>query len=111
MATVTVYKGDEEVSHENVNQEYYIVESSSGELFWYEQGQSSPGTLKIWLQNRIERSGKDSFLLCYVLPDWQLIIDGVWMEKKFYEDIDNLRGKNVELRYKDFRFVFQFELD
>ena len=110
MATITVHKGNEEVSHEIINTECYIMETSSGELFWYEQERSSQGgALRIWLQNRIEPSGKDSFLLCYVLPDWQLILDGIWMEKKFYQDIDNLSGRNVELRYKEFRFVFQFD--
>jgi hypothetical protein len=43
-----------------------------------------------------------------VLPDWKLIIDEVWMEKKFYEDIKDIEGKEVELRYKDHWFVFQF---
>ncbi len=111
MATITVYKEDEEINHENINREYYIVETSSGELSWFEheQAPSSGGALRIWLQNRIQPSGKDSFLLCYVLPDWQLILDGVWMEKKFYEDIDNLSGKNLELLYKEYRFVFQFD--
>ncbi len=33
---------------------------------------------------------------------------GIWMEKKFYEDIKDMEGKEVELRYKGYRFVFQF---
>jgi hypothetical protein len=111
MSTITIYEHDKEISRENINQEYYIVETSAGELFWFEKEPLKPrgGVIKIWLQNRKQQNGKDAFLLCYVLPDWQLIIDGIWMEKKFYEDVDNLSGKSLELRYKQYRFVFQFD--
>jgi hypothetical protein len=111
MTTITVYKDDNEINHESIKQEYYIAEASSGELFWHEKELYPPrgGALKIWLQNRIQQNGVDAFLLCYVFPDWQLIIDGVWMEKKFYQDMDNLNGKQLELRYKEYRFVFQFD--
>jgi hypothetical protein len=111
MTTITVYKDTNEISHENIKLEYYIVETSLGELFWFEKEPSptTGGSLRIWLQNRIQPNGQDSFLLCYVLPSWQLIIDGVWLEKKFYEDIRNLSGNNLELRYEEYRFVFQFD--
>jgi len=111
MTTITVYKNDKEIVSENISMEYYIVETSVGELFWYEKEppKHRGGATKIWLQNRVQPNGKDSFLLLYVLPDWQLIIGGVWMEKKFYEDIDNLSGVNLELRYREYKFVFQFD--
>lgn len=108
MTTITVYQNDKEVVCQKISQEYYIVETSQGELIWYEKEQSSPGVLKIWLHKTMQANGSESFLLRYVLPDWQLIIDGVWMEKKFYEDIEDLFGKILELQYKDYRFVFQF---
>jgi hypothetical protein len=85
-------------------EQYSIIESDSGDnIYWTENGPCPPRVIKIWIQLREEGP-----LLCYVLPDWQLIIDGVWMEKKFYQDITNIEGKEVELRYKDYRFVFQF---
>src|SRR4030095_15614055 len=109
MTTITVDKDTKKISHEIIKLEYYIVETSLGELFWFEKEPDPPrgGSLRIWLQNRIQPNGQDSFLLCYVLPSWQLIIDGVWLEKKFYEAIDNLSGKTLELRYEEYRFVFQ----
>jgi hypothetical protein len=111
MTTITVYKADNKISHENIKQEYYIVESLLGDLLWFEKEPDPPrsGAIKIWLQNRIKSTGQDSFLLCYVLPSWQVIIDGVWMEKKFYEDITKLSGKTLELRYEEYRFVFHFD--
>jgi hypothetical protein len=104
MPTIRVYKNYEQVAHETIYEQYSIIESYSGEkIFWFENEPCPPGVIKIWLQLR-----EEGLLLCYVLPDWQLIIDGVWMEKKFYQDIKDIAGKEVELRYKEYRFLFQF---
>ena len=78
------------------------LETPLQELIWFENEIGRPGILKIWLQIRENKP-----LLCFLLPDWQLIINGNWTEKKFYEDIEDLDGKQVELQYKDHRFVFQ----
>lgn len=104
MPTITIYKNNDEIGHETVHQEYLIVESPAQELFWFEKDVHRPGTVKIWLQMR----GNKPFL-CFVLPDWQLIINGTWMPKKFYEDIEDIDGKEVELCYKEHRFVFQLK--
>ncbi len=105
MPTITVYQSDDQIAKETIEHEYYIVETSAGELNWFEEEpkQAVPGALRIWLQGR-----QEGFLLCHVFPEWQFIIDGVWMEKKFYEDIRDIEEKEVELRYKEYRFVFQF---
>ena len=100
-----IYKEDHEVFHTTIHQEFYIAQAPIGELFWHEiTDVKRPGVLKIWLKI-INKTTKLSF----VLPDWQLIINGVEMEKNFYEDIEDLEGKEVELRYKEYRFVFQFD--
>ncbi|HEX5944512.1 MAG TPA: hypothetical protein VFY66_19670 [Anaerolineales bacterium] len=104
MPAITVYKNNDEIDYEFVDQEYFIVEAPSSELLWFEKDVHRPGTIKIWLQVREKKP-----LLCFVLPDWQLIIDGVWMERKFYQDIEGLGGKEVELHYKEYRFVFQLK--
>lgn len=101
MPTITIYQNNNEIGHETINQEYYIVETPTEELIWFEKEINRPGTVKIWLQIRGNKP-----LLCFVLPDWQLIINGIWMEKKFYQDLEDLSGKEVELRYKEHRFVF-----
>lgn len=102
MHTVTIYKDDDAIDHRTIELEFLIIETPSGELRWFEKDVSSPGVIKIWLQIR-----EGNPLLCFVLPDWQVIIDGIWMEKKFYQDIEELEGKEVELRYGKYRFVFQ----
>jgi len=106
MSTVTVYKDKHEVFHNTIHQEFYIVEASSGELFWHEiENINRPSVIKFWLQ-----ALSFTTRLPFVLPDWQLIIDNAWVEKKFYQDIEDLielKGKVIELRYKEYRFVFQ----
>jgi hypothetical protein len=104
MSTVTVYKNEHEVFRNTIHQDFYVVETSNGELIWHED---RPGVIKVWLQ-----VANSTIRLPFVLPDWQLIIDNAWMEKEFYQDIEDLmelKGKVIELRYKEYRFVFQFE--
>src|SRR5688572_13186497 len=101
MSTVTIYKDNHEVFHNMIHQEFYIVEASNGELFWHgTENINRPGVFKFSLQ-----FASSTTRLPFVLPDWQLIIDDVWMEKKFYEDIEDLielKGKVIELRYKEY---------
>lgn len=102
MTTVTVYVNSKIVFFEVINHEFYIVEASTGELSWFEKDDSNKtGTIKVWLQ-----STDYTPRLLYVLPDWQLIIDNVWMEKKFYSELEGLEGKTIELRCNNYRFIF-----
>lgn len=108
MSTVTIYKHNDEMFHETIHQEFYVSEGYDGELFWYgSEGGNKPGVFKLWLLIT------DEFVkMPFIWPDWQLIVDDVWMEKKLYGDVEELielRGKVVELRYKEYRFVFQID--
>ncbi len=107
MTTVTIFQNSEQIDLIRIKKEFYIVEKSDGELYWYERVENSPyktGVLEIWLQS----VAYDPRIL-YVSADWQIIIDDLWMEKKFYSELENLQGKKVELRYKNFGFVFNFD--
>ena len=108
MSTVTVYRDDHEVFHHTIHQEFCVVEAPNGELFWHgTEAINRPGVIKVWLY-----AANSILKWRFILPDWQLIIDDTWMEKKFYEDLEDLmelKGKVVELRYKVYRFVFQFD--
>ena len=107
MAFVEIYHKKNKIGTEHFRLEFYIIESLSGEIYWYtgEQPKSGGGEIKIWVQraNTVPR-------ILTVLPDWQLFIDGVRQESKFYDSVENLSGKVVELRHKDYRFVFRFDL-
>jgi hypothetical protein len=49
MSTITVYKNGKELTSETIKREYYIIETSAGELFWFEEelGRPVPGVLRI----------------------------------------------------------------
>jgi hypothetical protein len=106
MTSVAIYYKNKKLREEIIHREFYIVEDPSGQLFWYEKDPdvSRSGTYKVWIQS----IGHTPRIL-FVLPDWQLIIDDVWMEKKFYSNIENLEGKKLELRNKEYKFVFQID--
>ncbi len=102
MPSITVYKDKKEIRHEPIKQEYYIIETVTGELVYSEN--QPAGIIRLWLHS----NNKDSFMFHFVLPDWQLIIDGIWFEKKLYLELD-INGKNVEVHHKEYRFMFQFD--
>jgi hypothetical protein len=108
MSTITVYKDKDEVFYNTLYQEFQVLEDSTGKLFWDETKKiNSPGVIKVWLQ-----VVGSTLRLPFVLPDWQLIIDGVWMAKRFYQDVEEsvkLKGKVVELRFEEYRFIFQID--
>lgn len=105
MSTVKVFRNDEKVFQSNISNQFHINESPTGELNWSADLASIPeGLRQIWIQ----AIGFDP-MISAVFPHWQLIINGVWMEAKIYNIVEHLKGKEVELRYKEYRFVFQFD--
>lgn len=106
MASVKIYFGDALIGVEHFKREFYISESLSGELFWYtgEHPKSGGGVFRIWVQ-----MADTNPRIMTVLPDWQVFIDGQKLESRFYDSIENLGGKAVELRYQEHRFIFHFE--
>lgn len=107
MTTVSIFRDLEQIDSSSIKNEFYIVKRQSGELYWYEHSGTATyktGVLEIWLQSVAYEPH-----LLYVPADWQTIIDGIHLKKKFHLHIENLKGKAVELQYKDLRFVFQFD--
>lgn len=104
MSTVKVFRNDEEVFQSNISNQFHIHRDSNGKLNWSENIAKQQGIREIWIQ----AIGFDAQIAA-VFPHWQLIIDGVWMENKVHDLVEHLKGKEVELRYKEYRFVFQFD--
>ena len=106
MSYVEIYRNEIGLGVEYFKRNFYIVEDLSGEIYWHggERKISRGGEIKIWIQqaDTVPR-------IRTVLPDWQLLIDGAKQESKFYDSVENLGGKVVELRHKEYRFVFHFE--
>jgi len=105
MPYVEIYRKEVKLGTEYFKRNFYIVEDLAGEIYWHggERKMSRGGEIKIWVQmaDTIPR-------IASVLPDWQLFIDGQKQESKFYDSVENLCGKAVELRHKGYRFIFHF---
>lgn len=81
-------------------QETFLVqEDALGKMFWAADKQTN-GIIKLWVQR-----WETGLRLAFVLPDWQLTIDDVRLEKKLYEKIE-LEGRKVSVSYKDYTFLF-----
>ena len=106
MSYVEIYRNEIGLGVEYFKRNFYIVEDLSGEIYWHrgEQKISRGGEIKIWVQ-----MADTNPRIASVLPDWQLLIDGAKQESKFYDSVENLGGKVVELRHEEYRFVFHFE--
>lgn len=107
MPYAEVYCGKSIVSVEHFMRNFYIVESRSGEIYWQKDAEdkSRGGVFKAWIQ-----LADTSPRILGILPDWLLVVDGVEQEPGFYDEVDNLGGKTVELRHKEYRFVFHFAM-
>jgi hypothetical protein len=104
MSTVRVFRNDKEVFQSNISNQFSIRETSLGDLVWFDNTAKQHGTLQVWVQ-AIGFKPR----LAFLYPHWQLIVDSARMEQKFYPLVEDLKGKEVELCYKEYRFVFQFD--
>jgi hypothetical protein len=82
---------------------YILTDYHDGSIFWKtgKETKSKHGIIRVWIQP------VDGYRILYVLPDWQLKIDGVQLPQKFYDTV-NVTGKCISLRYGDYEFVCQF---
>ncbi len=106
MPTVEIIHHKTRVGVEGFKRNFYILQEhlSGGEIFWNADGKNPrPGVIMSWIQ-----LADTNPRIAGVLPDWQLVIDGVEQETKFYPEVENLSGKVVELRHNDYRFIFTF---
>ncbi len=105
MATVKVFRDHQEVFQSNISDQFSIRQTSTDDLVWYDDNiTKQSGDLQVWVQ-AISFEPR----LAFLYPHWQLIIDSIRMEQKFYPLVEDLKGKEVELRYKEYQFIFQFD--
>src|SRR5689334_3803239 len=101
MPTVTITQGSKSFSV-NFNSTFFVQEDTPGEIFWDADSQRN-GVIKVWVQR-----GDTEPRIAFILPDWQVTINGVSLEQKFHDGIENLKGKEVSIMYKDYAFIFKF---
>lgn len=105
MSHVEVYRKEVKLGTEYFKRNFYIVEDLSDEIYWHggERKMSRGGEIKIWIQQ-----ADTAPRIRTVLPDWRLFLDGVEQESKFYDSVENLGGKVVELWHKEYKFIVHF---
>lgn len=104
MTFVDIYLGETEIERLEFWRNFYIEQDSAGSLFWDIDGRNPKvGTIKAWIQ-----FGDSDPRIVGILPDWQVVVDGVSLEKRLYEDISSLKKKKVELVKDRYRFIFYF---
>lgn len=104
MASVSIYCDNKLVEETKILLQFYVLEGPAGKLFWYEKdpNPSIGGICRIWI-----RSIPSDPDILFILPDWQLIIDGRPMKRQFYSKFTSIEGKTIELIYRDYKFVFK----
>lgn len=105
MPTVRIYYKQELVKIETFRRNFYVLEDvASGEFYWSSDDQKAKaGILKTWIQ-----LGDTHPQIRGVLPEWQLFINGTKQASRFYDEVGDLDGKQVEMQYQNYRFVFHF---
>lgn len=114
MPTVNIFRAGRLLESLVFSDQFFIIHrADTDELFWetgnqqleYAQiartQQERGGVIKIWLRH------KD---ISFVLPDWQLRVNGTDCERGFYLDVA-LHWRTIELGYRDVWFKFLFSPD
>ena len=107
MLTMHIYQAGRKVASEEFQNKFFITkEVAEDRLFWEadeEQDSSKKGgVFQIWILG-----ASSTPMIAFIPPGWQLTIDGVMLNQGIYEHI-SVRGRAVELRYGDYRFVCSF---
>lgn len=102
MATIQVFKN--KLMRENKTFFYtcMLVWSGSEGLRCLvdQESDNKPGIIR----SRIYWANEDPELIG-VFPDWELFIDDTPMEQKFYDTINNIKGKVIKLKFKEYECI------
>ncbi len=83
-------------------QSYLMILEREGNLWWEADVElQHGGGVLIWARLEIER-----YNIVFVLPEWNLIIDGVAQPSDYYQDVV-LDNRKIELKFRDYHFVFR----
>jgi hypothetical protein len=107
MPTVQVsYKGHVKEEKKIENNCWLIWENSRGLTSIVDQEQGEKGGVYM---SRIHNASTNPEIVA-IFPDWDFFIDGTLQPKGFYESVEGLQGKIVELSYRDYTCIFDFRL-
>jgi hypothetical protein len=121
MRTVSVYRAEALLETITFSGHFYIVRhADSNDLFWetsQQQYEATQQTQELKRQGRdVGRRGGGIQLwlrhndISFVLPDWQLRVNGTDCERGFYLNVE-IQWRMIELSYGDYWFKFLFSVD
>ena len=105
MATVTIiHKTDRAII--GFKRSFYLMESyPTRDIIWRaDDDDQNPGIITAWVQY-----ADTNPQIVGISPKWHIAINGVTLEQKLYEEIDNLKGKEIYLSQGDWTFMFNFK--
>ena len=108
MPVMYIYQASEKIAAKKFENFFYIVkEIGRDKLFWKVDHEPSlpkrGGETQIWIMG-----ASAGAQIAYILPSWQLIIDGTVLERGFYHYHIYVERREVELQYQDYRFICSF---
>ncbi len=105
MSSVEIYHRQAKIGTEIFRRNFFILADLSGVLFWQAdpQANAKSGEIKIWIQH-----ADTNPRILTVLPDWYLVVDGIQFDSELYDAVEDLKGKEIELRHKEYIFKFRF---
>lgn len=106
MLTMKIFKDGTLIEEKSYLGYFLIMEDSShGELFWHTHSMDKStrhGIFRTWVH-----PVEGSYQFAYILPEWQLTVDGETLPQEFLQDVD-VTGKLISLKYKTYEFVCKF---
>jgi len=111
MPEVDIYYNGKKIETKQFSRSFYIIKELGSERLYWETGQEQRssqegGEIHIWIQT-VSSSPRVRRRIIFVRPDWQLVVDGTIMEKRFYTELE-VEGRAIELRYNNYCFICLF---
>lgn len=111
MPEFDVYRAGRKIASKSFRKSFYIVKELGVDVLRWEadEEQNSPqqgGIIHVWVQ-LVSLAPVARYQISFVRSDWQLIMDGMSKERRFYPKIEIETGV-IELRHNDYNFVCSF---
>ncbi len=94
-----IYRNNKKIESKEFRGHFYILKDLTGHICWTSDDEKGGNEILIWIRS--------DYSVPFIRPDWQLIIDGIPLPKKFHTTVE-LSGKHVNFQYSDYEFVCHF---
>lgn len=106
MPTIQIYRKGNLQEEKGIKNTCWLILCNSGEIICLVDQEKDRGGGGVF--QSIVYFASENPEISGVFPNWELIIDGVPQPRQFYESVTDIKGKVVQLRYKDYECVLDF---